>query len=252
MTQVHEHFGCGGPHSQINTFLAGLECEIEGVTNPVNHGIFHPVPDGSLRNNGIEFLSIPSSRAALMEGFTELHSKLVFQKDVDPFSVRTSTHVHVNCSTLGLDQARIMVLLYALFEECFFMMVKPNRRDNIHCVPLTETPLPREYKKPLPNLVERWSKYTALNLKRLKDLGTMEFRHMHGTKDAVELNEWLHCLENLWNLCQRTEISAATLTKENIKAWHEAIFWPSSQVMSMRHSLFDIIRNNIIDVKFSV
>jgi hypothetical protein len=252
---IREHYGCGNPSLfGANLFVAGLECEIEGVSNPgAIFPNFKPIPDHSLRNNGVEFITVqPTSRANLMTEFKHLHKELKFYPEIDPFSVRTSTHVHVNCLDLTLVEARTLILLYALFEECFFLMVKPVRRDNIHCVPLTETTMPSLYKKPLPVLEANWHKYTALNLKRLRDLGTMEFRHMHGTNDPKELDTWLSTLENLWNLSKRVEISAETLNKENIRLWYNTIFAPSDVVLSYRLSLFDLIRNSLIDVKFSI
>lgn len=253
MTTVAEHWGCGVNPFHVSTdFIAGVECEIEAVRNPAPVGIFNPVPDGSLRNNGVEFISKPSTRPDLVQAFKHLQTSLVFHEKQEPFSARTSTHVHVNCQPLTMAQSRTMVLLYALFEECFFLMVKPERRDNIHCVPLTETYMPAMYKQSIDYMVKNWHKYTALNLRRMTDLGTMEFRHLHGTGDAAEFNEWLGCLENLWKLCQRVEIKNTSLTKENIYHWFESIFGGSDRVMAMRHSLFDIIRNSLIDVKFAV
>lgn len=253
MTTIAELFGGGAPEFRHATdFIAGVECEVEAVQNPVAMGIFSPVVDGSLRNKGIEFISIPSTKSDLVQGFKHLHANIKFYPGQEPFSIRTSTHVHVNCLSLTMPQARVMVLLYALFEECFFLMVKPDRRDNIHCVPLTETYMPSLYKRPVDAMVKNWHKYTALNLKRMVDLGTMEFRHLHGTADVAEFEEWLGCLEALWQLCQRVEIKEDSLTKENIVYWFETIFGKSPRVMAMRHSLFEIIRNSLIDVKFSV
>jgi hypothetical protein len=251
--KIFEKYGNGQPHLQQATdFVAGVECEIEAVANPIAMGIFNPIPDGSLRNNGIEFVSVPTTKLDLVQGFRHLHKNLVFQAKIDPFSSRTSTHVHVNCLSLTEEQARTMVLLYALFEECFFIMVKPERRDNIHCVPLTETHMPSVYKFPITKMVQNWHKYTALNLKRMADLGTMEFRHLHGTNNAEEFEQWLECLENLWKLAQRTEISAKTLTRPTISEWFETIFRNSPKVATMRHSLFEIVRNSLIDVKFAI
>jgi hypothetical protein len=251
MTTVAHFFGCDN-YANVGGFIAGVECEIEGVRHPEPVGFFNPVPDGSLRNHGIEYVSAPLPTGDLVKGFEKLHGSLTFYQGEEPFSIRTSTHVHINCQTLDLVQARTLVLLYALFEEYFFLMVKPERRDNIHCVPLTETAVPNLYKRDLPKMVENWHKYTALNLKRLKDLGTMEFRHLHGTNDSVEFAVWVNTLENMWKLCQRTTISKETLTKENIKWWFDTVFANSERAYSMRHSLFDLIRNSVIDVKFSI
>jgi hypothetical protein len=255
MTKVAEVFGCGGLYpglSDTDVFHAGLECEVECVAPSNIKGLpFQAVPDHSLRNNGVEYLSKPMPRKELVDAFEALHKSLKFTGG-DPFSSRTSTHVHVNCLNLSMEDARNMILLYALFEECFFLQVKPERRENIHCVPLTETSLPSVYKKDLLGLFKFWSKYTALNLKRLSDLGTMEFRHMHGTGDKEEIETWLMLLENLWTLAHGTKVNANTLNKETVLQWFDAIFSPSKRVMSYRSSLFDVIRNSYLDVKFSI
>jgi hypothetical protein len=240
---------------QVRGFCASLECEMEQLRScQVNYTNFWKKDnDGSLRNNGVEFMSLKGvERKTLVEAFTELHKGLVFYTKGDPFHERTSTHVHVNVQTLTPPQVKNMLLLYALFEEFFFAMVKPHRRDNIHCVPLTETYLPNNYHRDLEGLIENWHKYTALNLKRITDLGTVEFRHLHGTNDAKELDVWLHVLENLWKLCQRIEIDEKSLSnKAQIQEWFELVFFPADKIMMLKPSLFDIIRNSLIDVKFS-
>lgn len=246
-------FNCGGDFAKAKTFICGLECEIESIKGPAKKKIsnFLSVPDGSLRNNGIEYTTaVPTSREEVVLDFQALHKALDLGNE--PFSERTSTHVHVNVSNLTEKDARQMVLLYALFEEFFFAMVQPERRDNIHCVPLTETYLPSRYAYGMQAMMAHWHKYTALNLKRMQDLGTMEFRHMHGTNNAEELNQWLHVLENLWKLAQRIDINETTLSKkEEIVSWFEMLFFPAPKVMMLLPSLFNIIRNSLIDVKMS-
>jgi hypothetical protein len=211
---------------------------------------FRSRQDLSLRNHGFEYVSKPQPSKQFLENFKGLHKTL--QLGPDAFSPRTSTHVHVNVSSLTVEETRTLVLLYALYEECFFMMVKPERRDNIHCVPLTETHLPAIYKTELTKYVQKWSKYTALNLLRIPDLGTIEFRHMHGTNDAEEMKQWLDVLNNLWMLCQAVKITEKSLTEKNILLWFEQVFKNVPAVFQIRSSLFEVIRNNLIDVKFSI
>ena len=255
MTTVAEVFGNPLHWPGLSTtdrFFAGVECEIEALNGPVNVDGFQCIPDHSLRNGGVEYVSIPLTRDDLLLKFEQLHATLKLKPENDPFSHRTSTHVHVNCLSMPVADVRTMVLLYALFEECFFLQVKPIRRENIHCVPLTETPLPAIYKKDIMGMWKMWSKYTALNLKRLSDLGTVEFRHMHGTGDKEEMAVWLQLLENLWTLAHTTSVNATTLNKETVLKWFDTIFAPSPRIMAYRNSLFEIIRNSYLDVKFSV
>lgn len=253
--KVFEQYGVG--NTTLNTtreFLCSLECELEQVRNGGEHfGNFKCDKDGSLRNHGYEYItSVPRTRKQMVEDFKTLHEHLTFYDKETPFSDRTSTHVHFNICSLELCQVKTLLLLYALFEEFFFSMVKPARRDNIHCVPLTDTHIPANYSKEITALHSSWHKYTAFNLKRMADLGTIEFRHLHGTGDAAEVDTWLHVLENLWKLCQRVDVNAETLKdKAQIESWFEAIFFPADKVMMLKPSLFDIIKNSVIDVKFS-
>lgn len=254
MTTVSQTYGSGGPYATVKSFIVGLECELEGV-KPVGKSIgnFQGIADNSLKVHGIEYITVvPCDRQKMVADFKQLHKALQFYPGEDPFSFRTSTHVHVNASSMEEEHVRNMILLYALFEQFFFAMVKPARRDNIHCVPLTETHLVGQYNKKLDQLIQCWSKYTALNLKRLTDLGTVEFRHMHGTGDAEELETWLAVLENLWMLAQRVSINEKSLCDQIVIGdWFHFIFNPAPRVLALKPSLFDIIKNSLIDVKFS-
>lgn len=253
--KVFEKFGCGdesgidGGAGNFKGFLIGVECEIESVLSTPDHTGFKVEKDGSLRNNGLEFISYPMNKDTFLKHFRQLHDNLKLGDN--PFSERTSTHVHVNVANIELMAAKNMVLLYALFEEFFFMAVKPERRENIHCVPLTETYMPSLYNKPMPHLVDKWHKYTALNLKRVADLGTIEFRHLHGTNNVKEVEEWLSTLENLWVLAQQETINKTTLKQENIEKWFAYIFKDSPKILAYRPTLMNIIANNLIDVKLS-
>ena len=261
MTTIIEKFGLPRVYdtTALDAFVAGIECEIEAISKPVSVDGFSITQDGSLRNPrapkgyGHEYISFPLPREALVTVFTKLHQKLEFYPDEDPFSSRTSTHVHVNCQNLELDQTRTLVLLYALFEEMFFLMVDKSRRGNIHCVPLNETTMPNLYKKSINVMIVNWHKYTALNLKPLAKLGTVEFRHLHGTNDPELLNQWLSVLENLWRLSQEVKVNSLNLQKETvIRSWFEYIFAPAPGILKHGPSLFDVIRNSLVDVKFSV
>lgn len=241
------------------TFIAGVECEIEAVKNAMNAFTFSVKQDGSLRNKhapggiGHEFISEPQPREDLVYNFNKLHSALQYYEGEDPFSSRTSTHVHVNCLPLEVETVRNIVLMYALFEEFFFLMVKPERRNNIHCVPLSETTVSNCYSRPLPTMVSSWSKYTALNLKPLAQYGTLEFRHLHGTKDEGEFSRWLKVLENLWTLGQEEAINRQTLRdSSNLEKWFDRIFSPAQDILQLKPQLKQLTQNNVIDVKFSI
>jgi hypothetical protein len=237
-----------------SAFTAGIECEIEGVVGTPCFDFFDTTKDGSLRHEGLEFISEPLGKEALLTAFTTLHDELeLFEVPEGNFSPRTSTHVHINCRPLEEEQVKTLLLLYALYEEYFFLVVSPARRGNIHCVPLTETHLPGLYHTNLSSLVNRWHKYTALNLVPLCNLGTVEFRHLQGTGDPVVLGEWLTCLERLWELCQRTTLTADSLSSTaTLEQWYTYIFGHSEKMRAMTPTLPSLISNTLIDVKFAL
>lgn len=253
--KVAELFGhrLDHPLTQASDFIAGLECEIESVHKAKGIGQFQCTEDGSLRNHGVEFISAPLPKNVLIDEFKNLHAVITYYSKEEAFSPRTSTHVHVNCRPLDEKQVKNVVLLYALFEEFFFSMVDSSRRGNIHCVPLTETFLCNYYGYNLNNMIQRWHKYTALNLIPLTKFGTIEFRHLQGTDDVNLMEEWLTTLENLWSLGQQIEINASTLSdKDTLRRWFGHIFGHSNKIMALEPCLFDMIRNSLIDVKLSL
>lgn len=255
MSKLKAYYDWKNPEfTDFNGFLAGIECEIESVIG-LREDVegFAAEADGSLRNNGVEYISLPMTRDHLIPQFKKLHANIRYRDKKEAFTPRTSTHVHVNCRTLDLDQLKQLMLFYALFEEVFFAMVDPIRRNNIHCVPLTETYLPNKYRADMRNVIKGWHKYTAFNLLPIITQGTVEFRHLQGTDDPVLLDEWLTSIQNLWELCQ-----ASAITKDNIvsprqiSSWFNDIFSHSQRALALEPALPNMIQNSLIDVKFAL
>ena len=198
-------------------FYCGTEYEIEDIkaiklpgkdilsptglslsdTSPYWVGKLGLMYDGSLRNNGIEFITKPVTFEESLKLFDDLHNGLKLGEN--PYTARTSTHVHINMSNMDMAQCKHLLLLYALLEPVFFAAVKPERQHNIHCVPLNYTLLPSIYKAPFQDIVKQWSKYSALNLMPLRTQGTVEFRHLQGTGDKAVYQHWLTLLNELWD-----------------------------------------------------
>jgi len=229
--------------------LFGCEYEIEDLISiPSRIPNIIIETDGSLRNGGKEFISSPLNLENTLETFSTLHSNISYGSKA--FSDRTSIHVHVNCMNLELYQVRNIVLLYALFEECFFRMVEPTRRDNIHCVALTETFLPAIYRAPIHSMVCKWHKYTALNLKPLVTQGTIEFRHMHGHNDLVLFESWLHVIEKLFSVGKGFEMSTESLSKEPLHKTFLSLFGHTGFSGDWEY-VWASMENQLLDVKLS-
>lgn len=232
--------------------FTGIECEIEGVRewNESITEIFQVTEDGSLRNDGREFVSVPLEWDIVSHEFANLHANLKCRKG-QKFSDRTSIHVHANCADLEESQVKNIVMMYALFEEFFFLAVDEHRRHNIHCVPLTETYLPNIYKMSLYHLVSRWHKYTALNIVPLKKQGTIEFRHMEGHDDPALMQEWITIIHNLFEVGKRDSITLQSLNDGTIDRWFMEIFG-QSRIGQFRPMIDDMTYNTRLDVKLSL
>jgi Putative amidoligase enzyme len=230
----------------------GIECEIENIAHhPDSPRDFSITNDNSLRNYGLEFISVPLSPTRLLQSFKMLHESLEYHDNgEDPFSPRTSTHIHLNCRHMHDHQVRQMFLLYALFEKYFFLMCDPSREDNIHCVPLSQTYLNQRYKQSLDQLVSNWHKYTAFNLLPLRTQGSVEFRHMHGTDDSELLTRWLSCIENLQALALMEPMDKATIVNRDIIVeWLHAIFVNSPNLLAL--DMDSLIADELLDIKLA-
>lgn len=249
---IPEIFGMDA-YRNTKDVLFGLECEIEAVRGWEDSlGNWWGVhEDGSLRNNGREFVSPPSPRTQVVEKFKELHKGIRLGKD--PFSERTSIHVHVNMQNLTDVEVRHIILLYALYEEYFFMMTVPARRENIHCVPLNQTFLPTYYGAAMANIPGRWQKYTAMNAKPLSNYGTLEFRHMHGHNDPGLLNDWLYLLEKLVILgTKKDKPDPSWFKKEIMEEDFKFLFGHLPQFPQWKEKLSQNTFNPTLDIKLAL
>ncbi len=179
------------------TYL-GIEIEVENVRDwfPPRSPYWTSTDDGSLRNHGVEFISHPIRAWRVEQAIVRLFSEV--NEDFE-FTERTSIHIHMNVRTLTVNQLQAFVATYLIFEKLLFDFVGQERAKNIFCVPLNET----NYGSYLQSLfssqrvVFNWSKYTALNLLPIRDKGTVEFRHLHGTKDIKKIMQWINIILSL-------------------------------------------------------
>jgi len=97
----------------------------------------------------------------------------------------------------------------------------------------------------------KWSKYSALNIIPLARLGTIEFRHMHGTKDQVLMKDWLGSISNLFKLGQRLIIAEDVLTEKGIQSCYEEVF-AGTAVLARFPKVTPLVENSVIDVKMGL
>lgn len=179
-----------------NTYL-GIEVEVEGVREFRNSSPYWTMTDdGSLRNNGKEFVSLPIKAWRVEHALNVLFSDL--NKTID-FSDRTSVHIHMNIRTLTLAQLETLIITYIVFERALFNFVGEDRYNNIFCIPIIETQFGTYLKNLITNkeLSFKWQKYTAMNALPIWDKGTLEFRHLAGTGDISRILTWINLLLSL-------------------------------------------------------
>ena len=170
--------------------LIGIEIEMENMPNwPSTDYYWTSKKDGSLRNNGVEYVSIPLRAAQIEWSLDYLKDRLDISNCKPDLSPRTSTHIHLNVRDLTKEQYKNIVLLYAMFEKHFFKFATSKREQSLFCVPLYASQYMQYYIKMIDNEEPYWSKYLALNVLPVMSnnetgtYGTIEFRHLHGTMD---------------------------------------------------------------------
>jgi len=205
----------------LDNTLLGVEVEVEGIYTPVDFPyMWEHKQDGSLRNNGIEYVTFPTPSCYIPALLAELQEGLVeYNKPV--YSSRTSIHVHMNVLDLTVEQLKSFVLLYLCFEKALFEYVGGDREKSIFCIPLVHAgyvgnlkylfSMEDENRYQLKDLAGSWHKYTSLNLKTINSFGTVEFRHMSGTNDIKKLIGWLQLILSLRSF-------ALTCSKEKLYA----------------------------------
>ena len=200
--------------------MVGIEIEVENITNSLHPLAYWDIKaDGSLRNNGVELVSVPLQIKQVQLALEHVYNVLTANNKPD-FSNRTSVHIHVNCRDLTQNQIYNFILLYALFEKHFYAFAGNKRMNSIFCVPLFRTNQLNVLDNVVYGLSPNWHKYCGINLLPLyqnqvtQGYGTIEFRHLYGTSNQREILEWINDI-----MCLRKyacEISKDDLLK-NIK-----------------------------------
>jgi hypothetical protein len=168
----------------------GMEFEIEGIgdiigqeTELSNRLYWKVVKDGSLRNNGLEFVSKPVCGHGIDYALCELERILVGHSQRTS-SVRTSIHVHVDVSNWDTHTLFLSCALYALFENPFFAFNDPIRKINPYCFPITNL-------WPQVLNTNEGMKYCAYNIAPVSRQLTVEFRQAEYSEDFKKNRRWI-------------------------------------------------------------
>ena len=214
--------------------FVGVEVELEGIGDGAYINSCLAVhEDHSLKVNGLEFVTIPLQLKYLEVELNRLFYGL--RNNPTIISSRCSTHVHVNVRDMTVDQLVNMVILYMIFERSLFRISGDRHLSNF-CVPLYSSPNIVTnlflYSKNIPNW--GWYKYSALNLSPIwggesQTIGTVEFRHMHGSTNTKEIVDWCTVITSLKRAAQefdQEELLAHVRTMNTTSGY----YWLASEV----------------------
>jgi hypothetical protein len=192
----------------VNTVdqLVGVEIEVEGVHRNFHAGLVDlgerwvTHPDGSLRNNGLEFVTppLPVTKAyGAVRKFYEWDEVWRFKH-----TMRTSTHVHIDMRPRSMEELRSILTAYVLVEPLLMAACGPAREENIYCVPFYRANNDLDIIRAVldganPRRLNETCKYSALYLEPLLRFGTMEFRMAPVWDDVEDSVRWLRLLVEL-------------------------------------------------------
>ena len=242
--------------------LLGIEVEVENIKNPVSiEQLWAGKEDGSLRNYGVEFISYPSP-AEYAPALFDVLLQEIKRQDTPIFSKRTSIHVHVNVQDISLEQLKSFLILYLCFEKLFFKYAGEERENSIFCVPISQAGYVgiiknllnvQEDRYHIMDILNNWHKYTSMNLRTIKRLGTVEFRHLHGTDNQEIFTGWVKLITSLKEKARNTNLVDlySSIKDLNTNSQYEmfaySILGDARELLS--HSLQDLMEENITFIK---
>jgi hypothetical protein len=199
----------------------GLELEYENVIieyddeydEPRATGMehWHTVPDGSLRNGGIEYVSTPIPFADTDAEIDIVGAYLEAQQPRAIATERCGLHVHMNMIPYTVGQVWSLIALYALLEPTIYKTYAIDRETNMFAVPLwaNHVQVGTLYRDisylrgitagaPVREAeVINTCKYSAMNFQALNKFGTVEMRQPYCTRDMDAIKSWVDFCKRL-------------------------------------------------------
>lgn len=169
----------------VSNNLVGLEIELENVNRrSINSSYWTSDEDGSLRNNGREFMfRVPIGGANLFKAIAEASKH--FYEDKPEATMRCSAHMHYDVRGKTVDQLKNLLIAYTVYEKAMFKCSGMNRYKNNFCPAYgfaqnQLTVLSKYWNLEggdfLNRVINNWAKYSALNLLPICDKGSIELR----------------------------------------------------------------------------
>jgi hypothetical protein len=213
----------GSVRAQYEKNSYGVEVEVENLRDYSNYRASENIPhkagrelvamawrcvgDGSLRNDGAEFVSPPEIAHVILAGAQHLwmlHDLKVWRP-----SVRTGIHIHCNHLLHTPEELRDTLTRYCLVEPVLFAVVGQSREQSVYCVPwYLGRDEPRVAARALEPMLDgsgrftighirQACKYSALYIGPLMTYGTIEFRHAPTFDTYADFSRWFRCVRRV-------------------------------------------------------
>lgn len=195
----------GFQESKSQSYI-GLELENEALKEvqwPACRGWdFHN--EGSLRGHGFEY--VQHGPAPIPDTFKLLENLLkVINTSIGKVtnSIRTSTHVHFDCTQYTFLDVINFSCLYWMLEGFLSHYCGESRKGNLFCLRLKDAAagqilLENAIKSGAPYgvpLMRNDYRYSSLNFSSLTKFGSLEFRMLRGTNEYGTIANWVNALE---------------------------------------------------------
>ena len=183
----------------------GIEIEMEGkgfIMEDVDS--WYSRSDGSLRGNEKdkrEYVLIrPCKREDTLERLSSLAIDLKEYGSVINPSYRTGVHIHTNVRDMTFNQVFTYIFSYYMFEDALMEFAGKDRIGNLFCLRARDAEGIGELLGNAitqKNLTILWSdniRYSSMNLKSIKQYGSVEFRGLPFNGDFHQIETWIQLL----------------------------------------------------------
>lgn len=178
--------------------LIGVEIEVENVTKAPNIPMWKVKADGSLRNNGVEYVfSTPMMGQDILTAIDKLYKGITAAGNKPDFTERCGLHVHVDVRSLSYPQYISFLYHVLLVERTLYKYCGRGRDDNVFCIPYYKADAGCStwtLDASMRDVLYTSSKYYGTNVNATKNYGSVEFRMHPGVPDPQLVVAWVNIL----------------------------------------------------------
>lgn len=191
----------------------GVEIELENIQRPVRVAGWKQEHDGSLRDNGREFIFDGAKTLGESEKLLAALHKSFQDNDIRPkASNLTSTHIHIDVRDLTVEQLLSFIACLMVIEPDLMAASGVDRQNNYFALSTSESDhrlrdlMQVHDADSLRRFIHRQrvldARYCGINFNSIHNHGTVEMRYLCGQADPRNVMPWLVFYNNLKDLAQ--------------------------------------------------